>query len=262
MAYERLKRSRRVTPRNRMTYTGLNSVSRSQPQGGMGMMGEQPTSQTRTSMREMPEEKSGTLLQEVMLGKKAVDDIAKGYEEGQTVQAGLLSGWDTAKDYADQAVTGMSDWYNNTNTLTDISQLPNGGSDLLSQMSGERVSEMFSTPNVVDPIHSSGLYGTGLKVDPTSSPIDEALTGGGQKFTEAGQSIPGMQTGFGNMPQATFGNALTGLGNAYAMGSGFADGNWGQGVGGAIGLAMMTNPATLPFAWLPAIGGGLLDDWF
>ena len=262
--YSRLQRRRQATPIKRMTrntqLTPTQSPQQNAPQGH-GNYG-QPTSQTTTTTRELPKEKRGTLLQDVMLGKEAVDDISKGYEEGQKVQSGLLSGWDTAKDYADQAVTGMSDWYNGTNTLTSLNQLPDNGSELLSQMGGERVSDMFSTPNVVDPVNSTGLYSTGIEVNPASSPIDEALTGGGQKFTEAGQSVPGMQTGYGNMPNATFGNAVTGLGNAYAMGSGLASGNWGQGIGGAMGLAMMTNPATLPFAWLPAIGGGILDDWF
>lgn len=263
--YNRLKRKRGVTPKRRMTYTGLNPVSRPQQQGGMSP---QPTSQTTTTTREAPQQSGsgGNLLTQAMAGKGAIDSIADGYKDGQKVQKGLLSGWDTAKDYADEAFTGMTDFATGTNTLTDLNQLgASGQAEIMDMMGGgSRAQEMLglTTPNVVDPVHSSGLYHTGLQVDPASSPIDEALTGGGQKFTEAGQSIPGMQEGFGNMPNATFGNAVTGLGNAYAMGSGFANGNWGQGIGGTIGLAMMTNPATLPFAWLPALGGGLLDSWF
>ena len=267
--YSRLQRRRQSTPIKRMTRTSQLNTNQGQSQQspqGYGNYG-QPTSQTTTTTKEAPQQSSNTggLLTSAMAGKEAVDQLASGYKDGQKVQEGLLSGWESAKDYADQAITGMSDFVSGTNTLRDMSQLgANGQAELMNMAGGgNRAQELLglSTPTVVDPIHSSGLYHTGLQVDPAVDAIDEAVVGGGQKFTEAGQSTQLAKTGFGNMPDATFGNFATGLGNAYAMGSGFAEGNWGQGIGGTVGLAMMTNPATLPFAWIPALAGGLLDDW-
>ena len=78
-----------------------------------------------------------------------------------------------------------------------------------------------------------------------------------QGASAATAPVTGMQ-----MPPATFGNVVGGLGAMYGLGSGLAEGNWGQAGGSALSLAMMTNPATLPFAWIPAVGGTLMDDWF
>ena len=76
-----------------------------------------------------------------------------------------------------------------------------------------------------------------------------------QGASAATAPVTGMQ-----MPPATFGNVVGGLGAMYGLGSGLAEGNWGQAGGNALSLYMLATGN--PWAFVPAIGGTLMDDWF
>ena len=76
-----------------------------------------------------------------------------------------------------------------------------------------------------------------------------------QGASAATAPVTGMQ-----MPPATFGNVVGGLGAMYGLGSGLAEGNWGQAGGNALSLYMLATGN--PWAFLPAVGGTLMDDWF
>ena len=75
-----------------------------------------------------------------------------------------------------------------------------------------------------------------------------------QGASAATAPVTGMQ-----MPPATFGNVVGGLGAMYGLGSGLAEGNWGQAGGNALSLYMLATGN--PWAFVPAIGGTLLDKW-
>ena len=268
--YKRLKRRRAMTP-TRQIYTGMNPVQRPErPQNNI----RQPTS--RTTTRELPEEQggSGDLLAGVLAGKGAVSGIKDLYDDGQRVRKGVLSGYDTATDWASDAYTGMTDALTGTNTLTSLNQLPSGGADLMGQVGagavpGERALDMLGLNNpsltVIDPTDVHGLYHTGIQVNPPPQVTDLA-TAGGTTFDDAGQSVVGMQNTGGVDKLGAAGSAL-GVGlNIHDMVDGGVNfgnvtGALGSGILGASALGLGAANAWNPVGW-GLLGASAVDQLF
>ncbi len=205
--------------------------------------------------------------------------------------------WDKVGD----AYTGLTDWMTGTNTLRSLDQLPQGGTGLqhpswdrvhdtyipdamrmgdirthlprnvLASSGGGMSLGLGVEPwqNVANRWDLAGASGAQADVgkllaEPMASHWNSALPpgieaaarpySGLQGASAATAPVTGMQ-----MPPATFGNVVGGLGAMYGLGSGLAEGNWGQAGGNALSLYMLATGN--PFAFVPAIGGMLIDEW-
>ncbi len=124
MAREKRK-IKRVKPK---PYTGLTPVQPVQRQSA----GPFPTGSTSiTQSGAVQEEGNGGGLTGLLAGKEAYDQMGSMHQSGKDLRKGidkLPDKFDRGVDYVnDKFVTPVTDWYNDTNTLTDMSQLPQGG---------------------------------------------------------------------------------------------------------------------------------------
>jgi len=118
------RKIKRVRPQ---PYTGLTPVQPVQRQSA----GPVPTGSTSTTQGGGQERDGGGGITGLLAGKEAYDQIGSRYQSGKDLKKGLLALPDKIErgvDYmSDKFVTPVSDWYNDTNTLTDMSQLPQSG---------------------------------------------------------------------------------------------------------------------------------------
>ncbi len=241
----RLQRRRSKTFVRPMSYTGLEPrVQRQQPRSAI-----RPTTST-TTLPEQPEQQNGLLS---MLAMK------EGWDQGQKVRKGILDGtyedkWDkftgNVADRYDKAVTGLSDVFSGSKTLTGIDQLPAQGMDLYGGTTGARWDMLANTAQPMDAgvlgfnVQSAPVFDATGNMIPTGSevmgsahnfamPIDQAkyagstMIGGdavtGMETTKIGDTTMGMEGG--SQPWLSYANIAKDL----AMGSDKLTGNqWGD----------------------------------
>ena len=235
--YPRLKRKRSKTFVRPMSYTGITSrPKRREPRSAMGSV---PMTST-TTLPEQPEQPTDVLG--LLAAKRAYDNIGDMYETGQKAREGVLglpekvgNVWDKVSDY-----------------------LPDMGFGGNEQMASQVAQSLPTDFSIVDgTITSLGGNAVGANSMYTGGETSGLLGDSTGAMADGTSAVTGMQ-----VPKATLGNVLAGAGALYGLGSGIAEGNTGQAIGSGLSLAMMMNPATLPFSWIPAVGGTLMDDWF
>lgn len=81
-----------------------------------------------------PQEQSGGGLQDMLAMKESYDQVGEMYKSGEDLQKGILglpekagNAMDYVGDRYDDIATPVSDWWNDTNTLRSVDQLPQGG---------------------------------------------------------------------------------------------------------------------------------------
>jgi len=128
------KKKRKVKPIKPTPYTGLVGARQGfSPKNPMAQQyggGSVSTSQGGIK----PQEQSGGGLQDMLAMKESYDQVGEMYKSGEDLQKGILglpekagNAMDYVGDRYDDIATPVSDWWNDTNTLRSVDQLPQGG---------------------------------------------------------------------------------------------------------------------------------------
>ena len=288
MAREKRK-IKRIRPQ---PYTGLTPVQPVQRQSA----GPVPTGSTSiTQSGAVQEEGDVGGITGLLAGKEAYDQMGSRYQSGKDLRKGidkLPDKFDRGVDYVnDKFVTPVTDWYNDTNTLTDMSQLPQGGLQYPGGVgtiglgsspaqnvanrwglagSSTQLGSQAGTPAsyLAEPMAShwgtelspalkdAVLGDSSVALGPTTQTLDGArITGTGLQDT--GEAATAIDAAAGEASMLSKVGALAGLGlNAYDIAENGLTGSNAMGLAGS-GVLAGTTMLGLSQAWNP-VGWALL----